>query len=274
VTYWDHPYAYLSGGGDGYAGEFLVVVDLTDPTKPREAGRWWVLGQHSAAGEVPVWNEGERVKHHHGIARGKRLYTSWWDYGLVILDIADPHGPTQVSHLRLSPTSRSVHTTCPVPGRDLLVVTEEAGVDGPTDIRLDAYVVDIADDRDPKVLSVFPRPVGDFPDRPGRFGPHNIHEGRPGSLQDPRTAYLAYFNAGIRVIDISDPRLPTEIGYYVPAPPPGQPAIQLNDVMVSADGLIYVSDRAGAGVYILKLDADADAARRPMSDATTTETGP
>ena len=52
--------------------------------------------------------------------------------------------------------------------------------------------------------------------------------------------------------DTADPEDPREIACYVPEPPTGQPVIQLNDVLVSDDGLIFVTDRVRGGLYILR----------------------
>jgi hypothetical protein len=76
---------------------------------------------------------------------------------------------------------------------------------------------------------------------------------RPGTLSDPNTVYLTYFNAGIRVLDVTDAAAPREIAYFVPEAPPGKRSIQLNDLIVGQDGLIYVSDRFGGGLYIFEL---------------------
>jgi hypothetical protein len=43
-----------------------------------------------------------------------------------------------------------------------------------------------------------------------------------------------------------------EIASYVPAAPEGQPAIQLNDVLVTSDRLVFVTDRVRGGLYILR----------------------
>jgi len=64
--------------------------------------------------------------------------------------------------------------------------------------------------------------------------------------------FATYFNAGLRVYDTTDPLQPQEIASYVPEPPAGQRAIQLNDVLASADGLIFVTDRLRGGLYILR----------------------
>ncbi len=262
MTYWEAPYAYLTAGADDYSDQFLVILDLSDPARPREAGRWWLPGMRTGAGERPTWPAEWVVKLHHAIPRGNRAYCGWWDQGLVILDTSDKAAPALVSHTPFGhDESRATHSACPLPGRDLLVVTDECNVDDCRGIQYQVRMIDVSDERRPAVLSKFPVPEGDFCQRGGRFGPHNVHEMRPGTKQDPNTVYLTYFNAGVRVVDVSDPRRPTEIAYYIPEPPKGRRSIQMNDIVVGADGLVYASDRYQGGLYIFELTAGAEAAR-------------
>ena len=53
----------------------------------------------------------------------------------------------------------------------------------------------------------------------GTFGPHNLHENRPGSLRSEDTIFATYNNAGVRVFDIRDAFAPKEIAYWVPPTP-------------------------------------------------------
>jgi hypothetical protein len=252
MTYWEPPYAYMSGSDEGLIDQFLVVVDLSDPSQPREVGRWWFPGQNTGAGETQTWT-GRRYALHHPLIRGDRAYCGWWDAGLVILDISDRSRPALVSHLDFgSDVSTATHTALPVPGRDILVVTDEQLAQDCKGMQTRVRIVDIADERQPSVIAELPAPQGDFCSRGGRFGPHNVHEMRPGTLVDSNNVYVTWFNAGLRVFDISDARDPCEIAYYVPEPPPGRSSIQFNDVLVAADGLIYVTDRFTGGLYILE----------------------
>jgi len=84
-----------------------------------------------------------------------------------------------------------------------------------------------------------------------RWGPHNLHEMRPGSFTDPNLVYLTYFAGGLRAYDVSDAGNPVEVAHLVPPAPPGRDAIQFNDVYAAEDGLVYVSDRFGDGLYIV-----------------------
>jgi hypothetical protein len=262
MTYWEPPYAYMSGSDDGFIDQFLMIIDLSEPARPVEVGRWWFPGQNTAGGETPTWTPTQshggapgarRYALHHPLIRGDRAYCGWWDAGLVILDIADKSKPKLVSHLDFgSDVSTATHTALPVPGRDVLVVTDEQLAKDCKGMQTRVRVVDIADELQPRVIAEFPVPAGDFCSRGGRFGPHNLHEMRPGTLVDPNTVYVTWFNAGLRVVDISNAGQPREVAHYVPGPPPGRSSIQFNDVLVTADGLVYVTDRFTGGLYIVE----------------------
>jgi hypothetical protein len=82
----DGRYAYISPTMDGYIGNIVMILDLKNPSKPEEVGRWWMPGQWIAGGEAPTW-KGDAHKCHHPLRFGNRLNTSYWQGGLVILDI-------------------------------------------------------------------------------------------------------------------------------------------------------------------------------------------
>src|SRR6185312_17003411 len=97
------------------------------------------------------------------------------------------------------------------------------------------------------VAGVCPPPDDTF--RQLRFGPHNLHENRVGSYRSERLVFVTYFNAGLRVYDLADPERPVEVASWLPEPPAGQAAPQLNDLFVQADGLVWVTDRIRGGLY-------------------------
>ena len=90
----------------------------------------------------------------------------------------------------------------------------------------------------------------------GRFGAHNIDMNKPATPTSrtlTQTIVGSYFNGGVRIESIADPSRPVEIGYFVPQTVPGNKStIQINDVYVDENGLIYANDRDMGGLYILR----------------------
>jgi len=98
----DGRYAYISPVMEGYVGNIVMILDLKDPSRPEEVGRWWMPGQWIAGGETPTWH-GTDHRCHHPIRRGNRLYAGYWYGGLVILDISDMSQPRLAGQLAWSP---------------------------------------------------------------------------------------------------------------------------------------------------------------------------
>jgi hypothetical protein len=248
-------YAYVSAIPEGFDDRIWVIVDMADPRNPIEAGRWWWPGQHVAAGEEPTWPSGKRFAAHHALVDGDRAYLGYGDAGLVVLDISDPAKPAKLSVLNWEPGG-DTHTCLPLPGRELLVVTDEVVTNGREGEPHYARIVDVSDPAEPRMVSVCPPPPDEFYDRGLRFGPHNLHENRPGTYRSADLVFCTYFNAGLRVYDVSDAGRPIEVAHWVPETPAGQEAAQINDVFVGADLDIWVTDRVNGGVYRLEADDD------------------
>ncbi len=247
------PYVYMSGSDDGYTEQFLRIVDLSDPTSPMDVGRWWYPGMWTAGGERCRFPADRRYALHHGLLDGDLLFCGWWDAGLVILDVGDVSAPQLVANLNWgSGESGATHTALPLRERGLVAVTDEAIVDECKDIPKQVRILDVSDPYTPRELSRVPIPDGDFCDRGGRFGPHNLAEPRPFTSVDTNRLYVAYFNAGLRVIDVEDPEQPREMAFFIPDPPPGKPTAQIDDVAVDEEGRIYLTDRAGGGLHIVE----------------------
>lgn len=261
TIFWEEPYAFVSGSEEGWREQFFMVVDLSDPSRPKEVSRWWLPGQWEAGGEPNMAPAGRRHWFHHALVRNDRAYCGWWDAGLVILDVEDLENPKFVSRLDFGlDVSSGTHTALPLPGRDVVIVTDECVPADHNRHRVNqVWVVDVSDETEPKVLSNFPVPAGNWCERcqqrtnDGHFGPHNLHEMKPGSLIDPNTVYATYFNGGVRVFDVSDPSHPTEFAHYIPEPVPGRKGSHMDDIYVAEDGLIYATDRYGGGLYVLEM---------------------
>lgn len=249
----DGRYAYISPTCDGYLGNIVMILDLKDPARPEEVGRWWMPGQWTAGGETPAW-QGAAHKCHHPLRHGNRLYTSYWHGGFVILDIEDMSKPKFVSGLDWSPPFPwPTHTALRIPfkidNRDFLVVSDEDVVrlEGcPPHSSAFLWVVDITDEKHPAVISSFQ--LEDIPpeEQPYATGCHQPCEKVTGT-EIP----VAWFAHGLRIIDIARPHAPKEVAHFVPDVPQGSTRVQSNDVTVDERGLIYLLDRV-RGLHILE----------------------
>lgn len=256
-------WAYVSALLDGFTDYIFMTVDLADPTQPREAGRYWLPGMNLAAGERPGWDETRRYGLHHAIVHGDTAYAAWRDAGLVVIDLADRAAPKLVTHRNWSPPfGGGTHNALPLPDRELLIVLDEAVLDRQEDGVKHVWVLDNREPANPVSIATFPQPAeADYVAKGAHFGPHNLHENRPGSFVSADFVFATWQNAGVRVFDIRDPYRPNEIGALVPPAParlmdarPGrEKVIQSADVFVDARGLVYCTDY-NAGLYILELD--------------------
>jgi hypothetical protein len=247
----DGRYFYGSATQEGYSGTIVMILDLIDPTKPREVGRWHMPGQWLAGGETPTWGAIDDRRCHHPLRFGDRLFTSYWHGGFVILDISDMSKPKYVSGLDWSPpftcpTHSAVLVPFPINGRKLMLVADEdvakVGVGPPAFL----WIVDITDETRPMPFASFQLDHLGDKEAPPMTGCHQPVEKITG-MEVP----VAWFANGLRVVDISKPHAPREVAHYVPDLPQGSRRVSSNDVFVDGRGLIYLLDRV-RGLHILE----------------------
>jgi hypothetical protein len=259
-------YAYLACQPDGYQGNIFVALDLQDPSAPVEASRWWWPGQWVGGGETP---EFQHYLHGPPYVVGDLAYLSYGRIGMVVLDISDRTAPELVGRLSLGDFGSNLGCHSAVPyGNDVVVVNDEAIAERCAEPLNYAVTVDVADPSAPRIVGWLPapRPSGEsgyrhYRDKGGRFGPHNQHHGQGQAClaNDPATVHLTYFNAGLRIYDISDPRDPRETAFFVPSDPverhgpkPETALVaQSEDVLVDARGNIFLTDK-NHGLFVLR----------------------
>jgi hypothetical protein len=255
-------YAYVSAHFDGFIDHVLCIVDIQTPTRPEIVARWWMPGMNRAAGEVSTAAPGRRVALHHMLTAGTRGYGAWRDGGLTVHDLSDPANPKLVSHVNWSPPfPGGTHTALPLPGRNLVVVADEANAEKCAKGTFHTWLVDVRAPDNPVTIATLPTPQDRDYCSIGTFGPHNLHENRPGSFRSEDTIFATYNNAGVRVFDIRNPFAPTELASWVPPPPARlvdpRPNVTLAaksaDVYVTTEGLIYSSDW-NAGLHVLQYE--------------------
>lgn len=277
------------------------IYDLSEPAQPRFIRDFGLPGQQPGASATAP--EGL----HGPISYKGRVYIAYGTGARGVLQIVDrdkllkgdpqaaePFTPTvenllypQIGRLDLPPDWGG-HTAFPVLGvpvtdwatnspgrvRDLVVLVSESLRNECQEVRQLTFMVDVTDPSKPLPVSTFevPESPGRFCSRGGRFGPHSSNESFTPVFYG-RLVFIAYFNAGVRAVDVRDPFHPREAGFYIPAVTPRtdrrcvrvggtdrcKVAVQTNNVEVDDRGYVYIVDRADTGMHILELTGPARA---------------
>jgi hypothetical protein len=162
--------------------------------------------------------------------------------------------------------------------RDWVVVVSEETNNECTGPRNLTYMVEVTEDTfgqpgaRPQSHANFqvPESDGNFCERGGRFGPHSTNE-EFGPPFYQKIIFIAYFNAGVRAVDVRDPYNPQEVAFFIPDitantdyrckvntdPSTCKIAIQTNNVATDDRGYVYIVDRANTGLHILQLVGEA-----------------
>jgi hypothetical protein len=284
--------AYVVGGQpDWRARRMTMIYDLSDPATPVFIRNGGLPGQQpGSTGPVPTDLHGPISTG----PKGNRVYFGYGTNKSGIVQIVDrakllsgPREPTQqnlllpqVGIFQLN-AMNGAHTALPVLGvdlpefakdkggakRDFVFVVNEELANECLEPRQMVFVVDITDEKTPVGVATFnvPEAPGGFCSRGGRFGAHSSNENQP-PMYAKKLIFVAWFNAGVRALDIRDPLNPREAGYYIPATTAKtdkrcvktdsgercKVAIQTNNLEVDDRGYIYIVDRADTGMHILE----------------------
>ncbi len=270
------------------------IYDLSDPAKPVFIRDFGLAGQEpGSTGPITVAHGA-----HGPIVLGDRVYFAYGTSTDGVLQIVDrqklltgPREPTaanlnypEISRLYMSPNWGG-HTAFPVLGipiadwapntkgrvRDVVVLVSEATANECRESRHATFVVDVTTETRPFSVATFqvPESTGNFCRRGGRFGPHSSSESFA-PIFYRKLVFVAYFNAGVRAVDIRNPYAPREAAFYIPATTERtaercvtngtrscKVAIQTNNVEADERGFVYLADRANTGLHIVRLSGEA-----------------
>ena len=291
--------AYLVSGVEGWRVRRMTqVFDLSDPSKPVHVRDFGLVGQEpGSTGAVPTGLHGPISTG----PQGNRVYFGYGTNKGGILQIIDREKllngakePTPenlrypvVAQLDMLPFN-GAHTVFPMPNmpvaefakdkggkvRDFVMIVDEQILNECQEVRQIVFFVDVTVESKPMVVSNFyvPEADGHFCQRGGRFGAHSSNESMAPVFYK-KIAFIAYFNAGVRALDVRNPYQPKEIGYFIPTITDAtnkrcikvdgmdrcKIAIQSNNVETDDRGYIYIVDRANTGMHILELTGEARA---------------
>jgi len=152
------------------------------------------------------------------------------------------------------------------------MIVNESILNECTEARQMVWFADVTVESRPMIISSYTanEARGNFCQRGGRFGSHSSNESMA-PIFYKKLAVIAFFNAGVRVIDVRDPYHPKEVAFFIPAITEAtdkrclkidgqercKTAIQTNNVETDDRGYIYIVDRANTGMHILELTGEA-----------------
>ncbi|HEU0030293.1 MAG TPA: hypothetical protein VFQ53_06670 [Kofleriaceae bacterium] len=202
----------------------IPKYDVTDPTNPMRLGAAVVPGEQAGIHDLTV--------------DGTRIYANNTTAGVVAIDTAA--GLTSAVEVGRLQTSYSHAGWVGAAGGRAVYLHGDEGMTGTPDGGAFMRVFD-GDPSSPTYMTV----IGKYQSRP-EVGIHNFE------LHD-NLAYIAYYQDGVRIVDMSDPTQPREVAHFNTWDPETAPGGAFEGALGIrlVDGLIYVAELE-RGLLILR----------------------
>lgn len=253
------PSGYRDADGDG---DFRLI-DITNPAAPFQASDWGIqdIGGPFSGGQGCDAD----ANYGHGVEpsdNGKLAFLSYWDSGFIRIDVTNPAQPVFTGRtVYPADADGDAHSSQYDDARQLLITADEdfCKVSGPATEKGYGYlrVYDYSNPAAPRQLGAYktPNSLGTNDQAAGDFVIHN-------NFIVGTTSYTSWYTDGVRVVDLSNPRAPREVAYFVPPATtqpvkPSQRGVLTNTTQVwgvvvdEATGLVYASDM-NSGLWILR----------------------
>jgi len=252
----------------------VVIVDYSNASNAHIVGTFHIKGQHvgetfDTLDQVNPDGTAQKVWCHEIFYSQNKLYVAYRDAGMVILDVSDRTNPKQILRYDWVPpynggslgAAHSVVPLLPNPSQQpTLAITTDENFSCPSGF---GRVFDISVPASPQILSTYriPSTQDNYDFNSDTWvcptGQQTVHypwfDYRSSSL-----LYQAWYAQGERVLDLSNPYEPKEIGYYVSPPYPSGTGASYNPRQTREEwqdpttGFIYLTDGNGGGLTVLR----------------------
>ncbi len=254
----------------------LKVVDLTDPSEPTLLA---TFDPHDDGG-LPEGRNGSTLLHSVSVTPdGSTAHLAHLRAGLLTLDASAVSAggdgpmpwrtPVEARWDHAPPEPAGPHTATQVPGRDLVVLTDEVY---PVGVMRGCpwgwmRLIDVSDIRAPRLADEFKLPENDEDSCAEDRGPERVSFTAHNPTMTPSLAFVTWYAGGLQVVDLRDPEDLTALASFVPEPLEavtvedpalGGHPVEMWSYPILRDGLVYVVD-ARNGLYILRYEGVAEA---------------
>jgi hypothetical protein len=205
--------------------EDFVILDVTDPTNPTPIFEWdpTELEKSYTGTNFKDKDDVNRRAFGHSVmtdTTGNTAYVSFWDMGTLIFDISSPEKAKLIGRTSFERNVQgAAHSVALAKGGTVLIENREVFNPDPADPGFErgwGYVrlYDIKDKSNPVLIGDYRSFNSETQIKAGEraAGRYTVH--------DPKvvgnTLYLSHYSDGVRMVDITDPSKPAEIGAYVP----------------------------------------------------------
>ncbi|PYZ93373.1 hypothetical protein CR194_09305 [Salipaludibacillus keqinensis] len=208
-------------------GEYqdFTILDVTNPASPEVIFEWdpAELEETYTGVSFKDKNDVTRRSFAHSVitdTTGKFAYVSFWDMGTLIFDISTPEEPEFVGRTSFERNVQgAAHSAALAKGGTILIENREVFNPDPADPEFErgwgyVRIYDIKDKSNPVLIGDYRSFNSVEQIKPGEraAGRYTVHD--PKILGN--TLYLSHYSDGVRMVDITDPSNPEEIGSYVP----------------------------------------------------------
>lgn len=214
----------------------MPIIDVSDPSNPKQLLTWQFPG-HGRSHDTFFSEDGTRL---YSAQPGQfgNTGSSIGPNGLVILDVSDIQFRRPNPQIRVISTlfwedggQAQIALPVTIKGRPYLIFTDEGGAGGvggregacarglpPSGF---ARIIDISDERNPKIVSKLMLEVHDPANCPSVLtdppaNNYSSHYCNVDKVHNPKVVACTYRDGGLRVFDIRDLVHPKEIAYYKP----------------------------------------------------------
>jgi hypothetical protein len=202
----------------------MAIVDFSDPTAPRDVSELVVNEAYSDA----------TVFLHDLYVEPGRAYLDYWGAGLVIADVSVPEVPVELGRVTYPRMKNHSVWVTTINGRKVALTGDE-------DFTAHLRSVDVTDPAAPRIVGEWGQ------DRP-QISAHNV-------LIEGDTAYVAYYQDGLRMFKLSDTAAPAPIGWFNTWSPSRTGGTSFYEGAIGVDKIgktIYLADVA-RGLIVLTL---------------------